>query len=296
MKTTLSIRTHLIMLVLAVALPFVALIAYNIVTQARLDIAEAQAQASRAARAIAADTKRTLARAQALLLHLSTLPTVRALDHEHCDPIFDTFGVLFPQYTNLLTIRSDAQRVCSAVRPRPDTPSKVDPSLYLKQTLQSRSFTVGQVTRGIFSDRWILIVAQPLMRSVEPDSDVSGIVALSIDLRSLPLSPSLHEQPPGIQARIVDARGIVLGSTAAEQTIGMQVATTPDGIGSTDRIDAIAPISGTTWQVRVSIPTDLAYRPIKRRALVSGAVAALVLFLAVLLAYLISRRITQAWK
>jgi hypothetical protein len=83
MKSVQSIRARLLVLVLTVALPLVGLIAYNTASQARIDADDARAQASRAARVVAADTEQTLARTRALLLHLSKLPLVRALDGEH---------------------------------------------------------------------------------------------------------------------------------------------------------------------------------------------------------------------
>ena len=56
MRNALPIRTRLTLLVLATALPLIALLAYNGITQARQDSERAAAEALRAARAAAVET------------------------------------------------------------------------------------------------------------------------------------------------------------------------------------------------------------------------------------------------
>ena len=112
MKHGIPIRASLGVLVLATALPFVALIAYNAYSLAQSEAEQAGAEALRAARATASEATDTLRRAQQLLSVLSTRPAVRSLDPAHCASIFSGFGELYPEYTNLLTVRRNGDRVC----------------------------------------------------------------------------------------------------------------------------------------------------------------------------------------
>jgi len=301
-RASLPIRARLAILVVVTALPLVALIAYDAYTQVQLDAEQASAEALRAVRIVASDTERALRRTRELLAYLSRQPMVEALDRNRCDPLFRAFGGLFPQYTNLLTVRRNGERICSAVAPSPGAPAKVDPQLYLEETLRSRTFTVGQVTRGIFSGRWILIVAHPIAAE---SGDTPGIVALAIDLASLRLAPGPTELPPRAEAHIVDAGGTVLASSAApEKWIGQNFGKVSwftllrPGRSATgrsvdvegiERIYGTAPIAGTTWQAVVGIPVDVVYAPVRRRLLISGAFSLVALLLAGLLAYLTAR-------
>ena len=304
MRNALPIRTRLTLLVLATALPLIALLAYNGITQARQDSERAAAEALRAARAAAVETENMLQDARQLLDQLAQRPGVNSLDPTRCDPIFASFRGLFPSYTNLITVRRNGERACSAVMPPPGTPARVDPTLYLDDTLKTGGFSVGQVTRGLFSGRWILIVAHPLPAAGGGESP--GVVALAIDLATLRLAPGPGELPPQALARIVDARGSVIGSSLApDQWIGqslahlpwfkqmvpgqMRTGESPDHAG-VQRIFGVVPVRGTAWYAAVGIPVDVVYGPVRERILLSAALSALAVLLAAALAYVIARR------
>ncbi len=303
LKHGVSIRTSLTLLVLATALPFVTLIAYNAYSQARVDAEEASAEALRAAKSVATDTEDTLRRAQQLLSALSKRTAVRSLDPAHCAPIFGAFIELYPEYTNLLTVRRNGDRVCSAVQPTPGAPARVDPQLYLAETLRSRAFTVGQLTRGIFTGHWITIVAHPFM---DERDEIQGIVAVAIDLTTLRLVPRPAELPQEAIARVVDSRGTVIASSIApEKWIGQSLADVPwfkrlePGRAATgrsvdvegmERIFGTVPIGGTTWHAAVGIPVDVVFATGRSRLMLSAALSLVALALAAALAYLTARR------
>src|SRR5260221_7274962 len=153
MKRGIPIRVSLGVLVLATVLPFVALIAYNAYSQAQLEVEQSGEEALRAARATATETETTLRRTRELLAYLSEQPAVRAFERERCDLVFKSFSALFPEYTNLVTVRRNGERACSAAQLPPGASAKVDPHLFLAETVRSRAFTIGQLIRGVFSGR-----------------------------------------------------------------------------------------------------------------------------------------------
>ncbi|GAB4557155.1 MAG: hypothetical protein Tsb007_16260 [Rhizobacter sp.] len=308
MRTSLPIRTRLTLLVLATALPLVALLAYNGVRQAEVETERASAEALRAARAAAVETETLLNTAQRLLTQLGQRPGVNALDATQCDPIFRSFRGLFPSYTNLISVHRDGDRVCSAIEPPPGVPLRISAGLPLAAALDSGRFAVGQVNRGVFTKRWVLLVAQPLPArpNAEGRMEVPGVLAMAIDLASVRLAPGPGELPPQALARIVDARGSVIASSLEpDKWIGQSLANipwfkelvpgqsrsgqSPDHAG-VQRIFGVAPIQGTAWHAAVGIPVDVVYGPVRERALFNAVLAVLAVLLAAALAYVVARR------
>jgi len=307
MRTSLPIRTRLTLLVLATALPLVALLAYNAARQAEVETERARAEALRAARVAAVETENLLHAAQRLLAQLGQRPGVNALDATQCDPIFGSFRGLFPNYTNLISVQRDGDRVCSALEPPPGAPMRISAGLPLNAALDSGRFAVGQVNRGVFTKRWVLLVAQPL--PARPNAagriEAPGVLALAIDLASVRLAPGPGELPPQALARVVDANGSVIASSLApDHWIGQSLAhlpwfkalvpgqsragQSPDHAG-VQRIFGVAPIQGTPWHAAVGIPVDMVDRPVREQALLNAVLALLAVLLAAGLAYGVAR-------
>ncbi len=51
---------------------------------------------------------------------------MRQLELTRCGPVFGLFSDIQAEYTNLVTVRSDGTRICSAIRPGPQAPVNVD--------------------------------------------------------------------------------------------------------------------------------------------------------------------------
>ncbi|MBL0729100.1 PAS domain S-box protein [Piscinibacter sp. HJYY11] len=307
MRRALPIRARLSLLVLATALPLLALIAYNGITQARQDAERAAVEALRAARGAALETEAIISNAERLLGLFAKRPGVHSLDAEQCDPLFKSFRGLFPTYTNLISVNRHGDRVCSAIEPPPGTPMRVSGGLPLEETLQTKRFTVGPLSRGVFTNRWILLVAYPLPdREVDGRLQSPGVIAMSLDLTTLRLAPGPGELPSRALARIVDGKGAVIGSSLKpEEWIGKSLAhirwfkelapgeartgESPDFEG-VNRIFGVVPVRGTDWHAAVGIPVETVYGPVRERTLFSITLALLAVGLAAGLAFLIARR------
>ena len=304
MKAPLPLRSRLALLVLVAALPLIALVVFNIANHARLESEQAAGEALHSARAVAEQTAQRLQRARALLAWAAQRPAENLLDEQRCDPVFGSFGGLFPEYTNLLTVRRDTSRACSAVRPPPSAPQKVDPSLYLDATLASGGFTLGGVIRGAFTGRWILFVAHPL--PADAAGFVPGVVALSIDLAGLRLVNDTDTLPAGASAQLVGEGGLVLASIVEPAKLigtrldvipwaGLPTAGQPGSGASRDelgveRIYGVVPVAGTPWHVAVGIPSAEVMAPVRARAFFSSVIALLALATGIALAWWTARR------
>ncbi len=307
MRHALPIRARLSLLVLATALPLLALIAYNGITQARQDADRAAVEALRAARGAALETETIILNAERLLALLAKRPGVYTLDPEKCDPLFKSFRGLFPTYTNLISVKRNGDRICSAIDPPPGTPMRAARGLALDETLQTNRFTVGPLSRGFFTNRWILLVSFPLPeQEVDGRKEIPGVIAMALDLTTLRLAPGPGELPTQALARIVDGRGAVIGSSLKpEEWIGRSLAHLPwfrelvPGTARTgespdfegvNRIFGVVPVRGTSWHAAVGIPVETIYGPVRERTLISGVLALLAIGLAAALAFVIARR------
>jgi PAS domain S-box-containing protein len=308
-----SLRFQLSWLVLLAALPLSTLVVYNTLQQLNIDAHVAVAEAERLAATVALRAESRLDRARALLDRLVRLDAVRRLDPAHCGPLFTQFGEVQAEYTNLVTVRRDGTRICSAIAPGPLAPPQVDRSLYLDATLSRGSFALGRVTRGIFTGRWILFAGLPISSAgAGPAAPVGapadGVLALSIDLVALKLVDAADRVSPGMAVHLLDAKGMVLASNAAGgSAIGSVVPASaapwlntaasmqpPSGrlrnAQGEDRFYAMAAVGDSGWQVTVDLPVDTVLQAGRERAALSAVAVLLTLFVALALAAAILRR------
>ena len=115
MKGEWSIRSQLFLLIAVMAVPLVAVIAYDV----RDDFNHQREIASTAAITLAditaTGTARFLQDTQTALASLSRRPLVRALDPRRCDPALRDYLDAHPNFANILTTNTSAQVVCSKV-------------------------------------------------------------------------------------------------------------------------------------------------------------------------------------
>jgi PAS domain S-box-containing protein len=307
MRNALPIRTRLTLLVLASVLPLLGLLVFNGVASARAEAERASSEALRAAHGVAEEAENELKVARRLLEHLSQRPGVADLDADRCDPIFKTFRGLFPAYTTLFTVRRDGSRVCSAIEVPAGSPPRVSSNLALEETLRTGRFTLGEISLGTFTRRWIVVASMPL--PARPgETEAPGVIAMAIDLATLHLTPGPGELPPGALVRVVDKRGVVIASSLEpEQWIGRSLAHVdwfrrllpphqPTGRGpdhaGLERLFGVAAVPGTNWHVAVGTPVAEVYAPVRARAFYNLGLAALAVALAAVAAFVVARRIT----
>jgi hypothetical protein len=108
-----SIRKHLLLLVIGVALPLVLLLAWSLAEQYRRERASASDGALRLAQITAVDTASYIAQTRLLLERLAAREDVRALNPERCSaPVF-ALGEALPGFTAINLWRADGTLVCS---------------------------------------------------------------------------------------------------------------------------------------------------------------------------------------
>src|ERR1051325_9660033 len=115
MKKRWSIRTYLWLLVLAVAAPCAALLAYSIASDAQHDEREVRAMTLSLAQLVASQTQEFLADAEAVEKKLAGRKQFKALDPAQRPGALNDFLVLHPQYANLGICNATGRVIHSAV-------------------------------------------------------------------------------------------------------------------------------------------------------------------------------------
>lgn len=302
MPRSASIRDLLLRLVLAVALPLVALAAWNLYLTHERESQQARQQVLHLAQMTASETGRFLDRARSLLNGLAARPEVRSLDGARCDPILKEFHALIPRFANVATMDNEARIICSAVPL--SGPARGNPDNFLKLLRAPDRLTVGKAAPGVITGRWVVPVGRPLL---DAQGAVAGAVVLPVDLLTFPVLPSLEGLPANAIVGLIDADGTVLtrshdaqrfvgtkagaGRAAQREKSGTAEVTGIDGIA---RIQGFAPVPGTDWIAVASVPASVVYAGIQAQIAVTTLVGLAVLIVALLLAVYFSRRIHDA--
>jgi PAS domain S-box-containing protein len=296
-----SIRVRLVGLVLGVALPLVALEAWNLYSDAEEDSRAARLQVLHLAEITAAETARFLGQAHGIVRGLAARPAIRALDPARCDPILGDVLALAPRFANVATMTLDGTVVCSGVPVR--RPARMDPEKFLGRLRGPDELTVGQITPGTITGRWAVPVGLPLL---DAQGRVAGAVGLAIDLVNFPVLPSIAELPAKAVIGIVGADGVVLvhsgdpGRFVGTNQGGLEIvrlilrekrgAAEETGIDGVARIQGFAPVAGTDWIAVASVPAGDVYAGVWAR---SALIAAAVLAAVSLIAWVVGRGIER---
>jgi PAS domain-containing protein len=297
-----SIRAYLLRLTLAIALPLIALEAWNLYSTAKADSERARQQVFHLAQVTASETARFLGQTKDVLDGLAARPAVSALDPARCDPFLKDFAGLVPHFANVVTIDMDARAVCSAV---PLTrPTRGDPDRFIKLMRGPDELTVGKAAPGVVTGRWVVPIGRPLL---DAQGGIAGVVILALDLKNLPVLPSIEGLGAKTVTGILAADGTVLAHSAEpDRFVGTnqlhreatrkllldQRGTQVDlGVEGVLRIRGYTPIPGTDWIAIASIPASEVYAVVNTRIAASAVISLAILFAVLLLALRLSRRI-----
>lgn len=301
-----SIRGALALFVVALALPLVALIAYNLVESSRREIADAEATVRRVAENGADLAARFVEDTRLAVEPVSRRPLVRAMDPARCDPGLKDLLELYPRAGNFLVVNREGRIICGAIPPPRDRVVRIADEALLRQMLATKRFALSRPIVGRVNQRWSVAAVQPVTGD---DGEVVGFVSMAIDLlnwRPLPAEASL---PAGAVASLVTAGGIVIarsadagawvgrdasGGEVMRRVLELKEGTLRGrGVAGVDRIWAFRPVPGTDWTALSGIPTELVFAPMRARALRSALLLAVALGAALGLALLAARGVTR---
>lgn len=302
----LPIRRQLYALVLAVGLPLIVLVMKDIEDDGEHDVRIAGTAALGLADNTAAYARESLRLDRELLGRLAELPLVRALDGERCDPLFDVFLQMHPEFANLVTVNQAGVVVCAAAPLPQGRIFPVSDTDWFQRGLREDRFIIGKPFLGRLAEKWSAMHVQPIH---DDQGKVAGVIAAPKELANF-LPPLEHGTlQAGTVYRVLDQDGtLIAGFPAAGEWMGKKLlgkefadmarmdqkgpvqARGEDGV---ERIYGFSRIPGVNWHVAVGVPFD-AILAENEQAMAHNALIALAIVLALIpVAWILSLRITE---
>jgi PAS domain S-box-containing protein len=253
---TSSFRPQLAALVLAIAIPLVALHVYDVLSDARAARVEARETTLSAARLAAQSVQRDLDRRRWRLEALASRPLVRALDPARCDPVLVAATVLDPAIANVETYDADGHGVCSAV-PLPAAQAPV-----WRSAAPSRE-AVSSIAEHPVLGRPVIALDAPIR---DAGGAVVGRARLVLDLGAIASAVDGMDPPGGGWIVVLDDAGRVVTGTGrvraspgtpypGSPVLPLDGAVVVQGKGATEELVATADVAGTPWHVHVASPS-----------------------------------------
>jgi diguanylate cyclase (GGDEF)-like protein/PAS domain S-box-containing protein len=272
----LSIRSRLLLLVLALGLPFLAYIAIEAASEVRADRELAKERSLAVARVVAARLDDYVGDINQLL---ATLSHVAAIGPEHAsenDALLREMERDLPSYINNVALWSLSGANVGSLNPQTRIKgASVADRRYFKDAISTRKLSLEAPTIARTNGELVAIFSRPVMHG----DNVVGVVSASTQLKHLQnFLDREGSLPKDSIITVIDPQGIVLARSAeTDKWLGKNVSdqeairtTLLQGEGVTESagVDAVARLYGYTrarsvpWLVYVGITSEAALTPV----------------------------------
>ena len=317
-----GLSAGLILLLAIGLLPALAGTAWYLYHMRELALRDAFEQADLIATSTAERLQWQLQDAQAMMSALADRPRVRALDARLCDPIFQEARSVSPSYRALALRRLDGSSVCSELaNPPPSQP--VAAAAWFRTAVAQEGFHASDAHAGTVNQPWAARLTYPVR---DDRGERAGLLIAPLDLKQLQLR--LFAQLPSTATVVVvdGSYRVLVGSQRQDERVGKRAAESvvrvldemraqraldemrlertglppgapmsrqfaEVGIGGARNLFVVRNVALTDWFVVTALPeaqTLAAYHASRTRSL---AAIALILLLAGLAAWRVSRAI-----
>ncbi len=298
-----SIRSHLTVLVVALALPLSALVGYNIYRDTLDAVDQAKSSLRILATTMATNTSRKVDAARETLQRLAQRPLVRAVDETRCDAVLKDLHTLNPGFSNIVYTNLQGRAICSALPQPGGRPVNVSDTAWFRKVMAQKRFTVGPPHIGPITGKWVSVLSLPVL---DDQGKMVGTINTPLDLNAF--DPGIPDQllPPDSRYGLFDADGVMLWRNAdPEKVIGTRpnaeaarrIAEVRDGefeslaVDGVVRFFSVVPVADTGWVAFVGVPAPTIYAKAKEKALIGSVVSLAALVAMVLLMLALARRI-----
>jgi signal transduction histidine kinase len=200
-----GLRARLFQLVIVALLPALGLIIYHAGEQRRKAVSDAENEALRAARLVAANQRRLIDSSGHLLVALSELPEVRNGDARACGALFARLLEKYRLYANLGVANFAGDVVCSGL-PTPSAVNIADRS-YFQEAVQRKALAIGNYQVGRVTQKASFNLGYPVF---DRDQQLMAVVFLSVDLAWANQSAKIAGLPPGSDVTLSDRNATIL--------------------------------------------------------------------------------------
>ncbi|MDD2700235.1 MAG: EAL domain-containing protein [Sideroxydans sp.] len=302
----LTIRAQLLALVVAFAIPALALMAYVALENVQHETENEQAYARTLTVITASDISRVLQTNIDLLQQMAKRPGIRLVDEHRCDPILWDFRQLFPKSANMTVIDLAGTAICSAVPQPGGNKVSIVNSPWFPRTRTAESEVVSDPFYGPITGRWVTVLTYPIRTG---QGRKLGYLGLPLDLALY--EPNLSQAPlePGTVVGVITESGVVVWRNIdAEKWVGKRLINNEQvrsllalrdgemsatGVDGVRRFYSIKPIKGVNWYAYVGIPVEGGYAKLGDTFWQNGVVGGGIFVSILLLAWWIARRISR---
>lgn len=301
---TWPIRTHLLLLVFAVAAPLIGVVGSYIYGDMQQNVAHAKASIRALTQTMVINTGGKITTARETLERMASRPQVRQMDVRHCDHVLQDLLTLNPAYANVTYTDINGLVLCSAV-PQPDgKPTNVSKSPWFQRFLKEQRFIVGDPFFGPITGKWVSVFSAPVWNDKH---EMVGGVQLPMDLKSFDPKIPGDPLPPGSRYGFQTSAGVLIWRNVNMEGVGrvpkapaaLQMAAVRDGELEAEGADgvmryfSVATMPETGWTAFVGVPVEAVYGAARRRAVVALLIAVATLTLLIFVTIHIARRISR---
>ncbi len=303
---------QLVWLIAVVAMPLLALLAYNL-SHESLQARESAIQTVESlAAGIGQDVQSLLTGTEQYLAFLAERPLVKALDDQTCDPLLEGVAQRRQHVANVFITDLAGKPVCYSVKRPGPLPANVSDFAWFQQAANSDQVALSKPFLAPVVQRTVAAMSVPLRDGA--GHRVGTLTAL-LDLESMQGRWSRYALPPGSRLTLFDRDGTILATMPgfseqvgkdASAVISRALHLNPKGVGiapgidGVERVFALKTVAAGPWQTAAAIPAAHVfadYRAQLQRNLVVGSLVVLAVFgLAVFMARRMSAPLTAIAK
>lgn len=301
-----GIRSRLFALVLATLLPFVILTIFNLVQEVRDHRVIAHDRALAWSHIINARVDDLFNNVDTLLLALPHLVSTDKADADKNDQFLRAMKKDLPSYIHNISVWTPEGKNIGGTAVGVDrAAADISDRKYFRLAIENRGLGVGEPVISRVDRVWTLSLARPLLN---PDGQIEAVVAISIHLEKFQDLLDLGTLPPGSVITLFTDQGIVVVRTGnPSKWIGKNLSDLPwlkaaidqrEGAKEVVGADGVTRLSGYTtarkapWLIYVGMPTEIALAEQRAELRLGIALGGLSLLFALILAWLISKRVT----
>ena len=300
-----SIRSKLLVLVLATVTPLLALVAASLWSQWRDNQAAAIERALNEARLLAAQLDDHISKLENLLVGLSRAVSTNPADTEANDALLRQIKTRLPDFVaNILLYSPDGTNIgtSSVGVGRPYARDRT----FFQRILAGQRLAIGDVVRTQLTGEWVLAIGYPVE---DQKGRLRGVLAVGTRLKLFQDAFRMQGLPPGSVVRIVNEHGIVVAqSENGPNWIGRDLSGSEDvsrhmAAKETSAIevwsDNVQRITGSStahqapWLVSVGLPTDITFATLASRLRWGAFLGNSALIAAFAIAWMFSGRIVR---
>ena len=298
-----SIRTHLLLLVVAVSLPLALAVGYSIYSDMQQSIARTKTELRTMVSTMINNTGGKIQDVHRMLKHLGDRPLVRQIDAAHCDGLLKDLLGLNPDYANVAYTNLQGLVVCSAVPQPGGRPANVGNSPWFQKFVQEQRPTVGDPFLGPITDKWVSVLSSPIRNGHQ---EMIGGIHLPLDLAAF--DPHIPTQllPADSRYGFMSQDGVLIWRDYdPEHLVGTRIQTEAaqrmlqarngeyesTGVDGVRRFFSVAPMPETGWIAWVGVPVSDVYGAARQRAIIASGIALAAMLVLLLAAIGLARRI-----